>query len=275
MNIPLQTVEKFSPAYVAGSRVTVSSMCFPHEHRKTIKDSSPSQTSGIYLVRDLGLMPFGQALDIQMAAVQEVAKGEAERIFCVEHPPVITLGRNSGREHLLVPPEVLEQQGISLVQASRGGSISCHFPGQLVACPILRMARRPGGLRGLVHDLEEAVIQAVAFFGLQARRSSGRPGVWVGERKIASIGLGLRKWVSFHGLALNVCKDTSLFDLITPCGLHGVRPTSVHGELNRERPDLREMKEALTRAMGGVFSIRFDGFLPISRQRMDNVFPVG
>lgn len=229
-------------------------MCPLLEHQIIIKNSSPSQTPCKCLVRDLGLMPFDQALDIQTAAVEEVAKGEKEQIFFVEHPPVITLGRNSGREHLLVAPEVLKQKGISLVQASRGGSITCHYPGQLVAYPILRMARRPGGLRGLVHDLEEAVIQTLALFALHAQRSPGRPGVWIEDRKIASIGLGLRKWVSFHGLALNVCKDTSLFEMITLCGLNGVRPTSVHGELNRERPDMRDIKQALGCVMGDILS---------------------
>lgn len=233
-------------------------MCFPPEHRKSVKDSPHPQAPGTCLVHDLGLVPFDQALSIQAAAVEEVACGGPERIFFAEHPPVITLGRNSGREHLLVSPEFLAQNGIALVRTSRGGSITCHYPGQLVVYPILRMARRPGGLRGLVHDLEEAVMRTLAFFGLHARRSPGRPGVWIGERKIASIGLGLRKWVSFHGLALNVRKDTSLFDLITLCGLHGIRPASVHGELNLERPDMQEIKEALGRAMSGIFRFRLD-----------------
>lgn len=203
-------------------------------------------------------MPYGQALGIQKAAVDEVAAGGPERLFFVEHPPVITLGRNSGREHLLIAPERLAQQGIELVQTSRGGSITCHYPGQLVAYFIFRMDLRPGGLRRLVHDMEEAVIQALTHFGLHAQRSPGRPGAWVNERKIASIGLGLRKWVSSHGLALNLCRDTSLFDLITPCGLCGVRPTSVHGELDRERPDMREMKEVLDRIMRKGFDSKPD-----------------
>lgn len=222
-------------------------MCVHVEHGNARTVSSPPQAPVTCL--DLGLMAFDQVVNIQMAAVEEVANGGQERIFFVEHPPVITLGRNSGRDHLLVAQEVLEQQGISLVQTSRGGSITCHYPGQLVVYPILRMARRPGGLRGLVQDLEEAVIRVLALFGLQALRSPARPGVWIGERKIASIGLGLRKWVSFHGLALNVCRDTSLFDLITLCGLYGVRSTSVHGELKRERPDMQEMKRALDKVL--------------------------
>ena len=202
-------------------------------------------------------MPFDQALDLQLAAVNDVAAGGQEWLFLVEHPPVITLDRNSGREHFLAEPEFLAQQGIALTRASRGGSITCHYPGQLVAYPILRLARRPGGLRRLVHDLEEAAILALAGFGVQGRRSQGRPGVWIKERKIVSIGLGLRKWVSFHGLALNISRDTSLFDLITPCGLHGVRPTSMHRELDASLPDMQEMKQALTWTMGGI--LHFSG----------------
>lgn len=202
---------------------------------------------------DLGLMPYSQTLDIQMAAVEDVARGGAQRLFFVEHTPVITLGRNSGREHLLVGPDLLACQGISLVQTNRGGSITCHYPGQLVAYPILRMDRRPGGLRRLVHDLEEATIRSLATFGLCTRRCPGRPGVWVENRKIASIGLGLRKWVSCHGLAVNLTRDTSLFELITPCGLCGVQPTSVHGELFGTQPDMMEMKNALEGALGEVF----------------------
>lgn len=207
------------------------------------------------IFHDLGLMPFVPAQELQLAALEEVAAGGQERIFLVEHPPVITLGRSSGREHLRVDPEFLAARGIALVQTARGGSITCHYPGQLVAYPILRMARRPGGLHGLVHALEAAVISVLAEFDLSAQRCSGRPGVWIGERKIASIGLGLRKWISYHGLALNLCRDTSLFELITLCGLRGVRPASVHGELNANRPDMERLKAVLTRnladALGG------------------------
>jgi lipoyl(octanoyl) transferase len=213
-----------------------------------------NQSPNGLLVHDLGLMPFLPAQGIQTAAVEEIADGGTERLYLVEHPPVITLGRNSGREHLLVNPSVLTQRGVALIQTSRGGSITCHYPGQLVLYPIFRMARRPGGLRGLVHDLEEATIRSLAVFGLDARRHSGRPGVWIGERKIASIGLALRKWVSYHGLALNLCRNTSLFDLITLCGLQGVRPTSVHGELNRDQPDMEKMKATLAAAMRDIFT---------------------
>lgn len=222
-------------------------------------DAPASQTPDKCLVHDLGLMPFDQALDLQLAAVDDVAAGGQERLFLVEHHPVITLGRNSGREHLLADPKFLAQHGITLTRTSRGGSITCHYPGQIVAYPILRLARRPGGLRRLVHDLEEAAILALVGFGVQGRRSEGRPGVWVKEHKIASIGLGLRKWVSFHGLALNICRDTSLFNLITPCGLHGVRPTSVHRELDASLPDMQKMKQTLAGTMDEILHLSGSG----------------
>ncbi|GAB6059805.1 lipoyl(octanoyl) transferase LipB [Desulfonatronum parangueonense] len=191
-------------------------------------------------------MPYRTALDIQMEAVREAAEHGSERLLVGEHPPVITLGRNSGSDHLHVSPEYLAEKGIDLVQASRGGSITCHFPGQLVIYPILRLDRRPGGLRRLVRDLEEAVIQTLEELSLAAHRTQSRPGVWVGPGKIASIGLALKHWVSYHGLALNVGADTSLFDLITPCGLHGVTVTSVHRELHRaEQQTMSEIKHRL------------------------------
>jgi lipoyl(octanoyl) transferase len=206
------------------------------------------------IVQDLGLMLYDLALDIQAEAVRDVVTGGMERLLVLEHPPVITLGRNSGAEHLLVSLETLVERGIQLVHAARGGSVTCHFPGQLVIYPILRLNQRPGGLRRLVSNLEEAVIRTLTPYGLPAVRNTGRPGVWIQDRKIASIGLALKHWVTFHGLALNVGLNTSLFDLITPCGLSGVRVTSVHGELGQEEPGMAEVKEALVGVLREVLA---------------------
>ena len=197
------------------------------------------------IVQDLGLTPTDQALAIQTEAVGEVAAGGAERLLVLEHPPVITLGRNSGAEHLRLAPDCMARLGIEVVQTSRGGSVTCHFPGQLVVYPVLRLNRRPGGLRRLVFVLEEAVIRTLASCGLPAARSPGRPGVWVQGRKIAFIGLAVKQWVTFHGLSLNICRDTSLFEMITPCGQIDVQVTSVHGELGREEPGFAGVKAAL------------------------------
>jgi len=203
---------------------------------------------------EFGLEMYIRALAHQSVAVQEVAAGRVERLLVMEHPPVITLGRNSGAEHLRITPETLTHQGIQVVQTSRGGSVTCHYPGQLVVYPILRLNHRPGGLRQLVSALEEAVIRALASYGLSATRSPGRPGIWIKERKIASIGLALKNWVTYHGLALNVNRDTSLFDLIRPCGLPGVRVTSVHGELDRDEPEISAMSGTLIRHLREVLA---------------------
>ncbi len=182
-------------------------------------------------VVDLGLISWQEALELQMRRVEEVEREQAPpALFLLEHPPVITLGRSGNTGNLLVSRETLRQRGVELVHARRGGDVTCHFPGQLVAYPIVRVAARPGGLRRLFHDLEQSVIDLLSCFAIQAGREQGRPGVWVQGRKIASIGLGMRRWVSFHGLALNVAYNIDLFSMLTPCGLAGVRMTSMERE---------------------------------------------
>ncbi len=182
-------------------------------------------------VRDLGLISWRNALDIQMLRVDEVAAGTAPpALFLLEHEPVITLGRSGKRDSLHVSEQELERRGIALEHARRGGDVTCHFPGQLVAYVVLHAGNRPGGLKQLFFDLEQAVIDLLEEFQIPATREEGRPGVWVQGRKIASIGLGVRRWVTFHGLALNVKQDLALFELLTPCGLAGVTPTSMERE---------------------------------------------
>ena len=179
------------------------------------------------LVTDLGRMAFAEAWQVQEQAVAERLAGGPDRLFLVEHDPVVTLGRHGGRENLLVPPEYLARHGVALAEASRGGNITCHFPGQVVAYPIFKISRAGGGLRGLFTDLEAVVIAVLAGYGVRGEREPGRPGVFVAGRKIASIGLAVKKYVTAHGLALNVGRDLGVFSLITPCGLAGVAPTSL------------------------------------------------
>ena len=202
---------------------------------------------------DLGLISYAEAEAIQKETLEKVVNGAEETLFLLEHPPVITLGRNGGRENLHVSDEFLQQQGIELVQSSRGGNITCHFPGQLVAYPIFRVAKKPGGMRGLFTDLEEVVIQTCAHFGLETGRQEGRPGVWIDNRKICSIGIAMRKWTSYHGLAFNVHRNVDLFSLITLCGLADATPTSLEHELHREDIDIQEVKHVLTKAFRTTF----------------------
>ncbi len=203
---------------------------------------------------DLGLIPYTQAEKIQRQRVRQVAQGAEDTVYLLEHPSVITLGRNGGREHLHLDPETLYDMGVELIQSSRGGNITCHFPGQLVAYPIVRITPRRGGLRALFHDLEEVIIRTLACFGLHGHRHTGRPGVWMENRKICSMGIAMQHWTSYHGLALNVCRDITLFDAITLCGLPDARPTSCHAELDDDTLTVQEVKHVCAEQFRAVLA---------------------
>ncbi len=206
------------------------------------------------IVRDLGLTPYHQALDAQLRRRAEVQAGAEATLFLVEHPPVVTLGRRGKVDGLLVSRETLEAQGVELAHAARGGDVTCHFPGQLVAYPIMRLDRRPGGVRAFFHDLEEVVLRALAELDITARRRHGRAGVWVQDRKIASVGVAVKHWTTYHGLALNVARDLSLFRLIHPCGDPATRPTSVATELDDDSITMEQVKNVLIQHFQAVFA---------------------
>ncbi|WP_028574902.1 lipoyl(octanoyl) transferase LipB [Desulfonatronovibrio hydrogenovorans] len=202
---------------------------------------------------DLGLMDYNEAFQIQLEALKEVVDGGAERVFLLEHYPVITLGRNRTAANLLVTEKELQARGVDLVKTSRGGDITCHFPGQLVIYPILRIEKQPGGLKQFFLNLESAVITTLACYGIKAVRKEGRSGVFVQDRKIASTGIGVKKWTTYHGLALNIFRDLELFELINPCGVSGGKTTSVHLELDSCHPDMATVKNDAASAMKNIF----------------------
>ena len=179
---------------------------------------------------DLGCIAYQRAFEIQQKAQAFVLRGGDDILLLLEHPPTVTMGKNSGQENL--PPNLVGMWGsaVDVVHSTRGGNITCHFPGQLVAYPIINLKKRTGGVRAYVHDVEETAIRTVRQFGIEATRNPGFPGVWVGNSKIASLGIAVRRHVTLHGLAMNVDKDLSLFNIITPCGLDGVTATSVQRE---------------------------------------------
>ncbi len=203
---------------------------------------------------DCGLMEYEAAEAMQRERLAEVSAGGEDTLFVLEHPPVITIGRHGGGEHLLAAPGFLKSRGIALCPSARGGKITCHFPGQLVAYPVFRIAGRPGGLKGFFADIEEAVIETAAAFGVAAERRAGFPGVWTARGKLCSIGVAVKRWVTWHGLALNVGPDVSLFDLITLCGIEGARPTSLALELGGDAPPMSGVKEVLAHAVQTRFA---------------------
>jgi len=171
-------------------------------------------------------MEYASALDLQEALVARRLVGGDDVLLLLEHPPVYTLGRGGD-------PAFLGDAAMSdvpVVRTSRGGQVTYHGPGQLVGYPIVDLHGHRLDVRWYVRRLEETLIRALAALGVPAERRDGAPGVWTGGAKIASIGIALRRWVTWHGFALNVAPDVSPFERITPCGLSGVRMTSVARE---------------------------------------------
>lgn len=211
----------------------------------------------------LGLLPYAEAFSVQRAAHAEVAAGGRERVLLVEHPPVITLSRRKGvREHLLVSEECLASRGIALEETDRGGDVTAHAPGQLVAYPILRLGDHGLNLSRYMRLLESVVIDTAAAFGVAAGCEAGATGVWVSrtgrpDAKLCALGVRIAKNITLHGLALNVTTDLSLFELIDPCGL-GHRPvTSLLDLLGDGCPAMREVQavlvDRLLRGLEGSF----------------------
>ena len=185
------------------------------------------------LVADLGTVSYADALALQRAAARARISGELgeDLLILVEHPPVVTLGRSSKTNHLLASPALLAARGVELHEVERGGDVTFHGPGQLVGYPIVDLKRHKRDLHWYLRQVEEAIIRGVAPLGIGAERSPGQTGVWTHGRKLASIGVHARDWVTWHGFALNVTTDLRYFDLIVPCGIADVEMTSVHREL--------------------------------------------
>jgi lipoate-protein ligase B len=173
-----------------------------------------------------GLVPYDEALRRQKALMREVIAGEPGALVLCEHPLTLTLGRASHEANLLWPREELARRGYALIEADRGGDVTLHAPGQLVVYPIidLRLAQRDLG--AYLDKLGQASVDFLADFGIVAESVKDRRGVWVGAAKIASIGIGVSRWVTYHGVAVNINNDLSLFRAIRPCGLD-VAMTSV------------------------------------------------
>lgn len=169
---------------------------------------------------DLGRADYKTVLDLQRKLHSRRCAGEiGDLVLTVEHDPVFTIGRTGSTDHLLVDRERLEQEGISLCEVERGGDITYHGPEQLVVYPIVDLRARGRDLKRFIADLEETAIRTVRRWEIEANRRATYPGVWVGSRKIASVGVYVKRWVTRHGLALNIDVDPAHFAMIRPCGL--------------------------------------------------------
>lgn len=205
-------------------------------------------------VYDLGLVPFEEALELQKALHQERAQGlRGDLLLLLEHPHVLTIGTGGRAENILLDAENLKATGVPVYRINRGGDVTYHGPGQLVGYPILDLRLLGRDLHLYLRSLEEVFIRLLSELALEGRCVPGRTGVWVGEEKVLALGIGVRRWVSMHGFALNVEPDLGYFELINPCGIRDAGVTSLKVLLG-ETPPMEELKEALLRHFGDVFS---------------------
>ena len=210
------------------------------------------------LVADLGVVPYGAALERQRGLAEDRIAGRLadDLLLLLEHPPVVTLGRGARVSSMPIAPELLRRRGIEVFDIERGGDVTYHGPGQLVGYPIFDLTQHRQDLHWFLRQIEEALIVALGRFGIPGERRESYTGVWTGGRKIASIGIHVRQWVTWHGFALNVTTDLTPFSLIVPCGIQDVVMTSIaqeRGDAAAGRHLGREAREAVVEAFVRTF----------------------
>ncbi|OGP93419.1 MAG: lipoyl(octanoyl) transferase [Deltaproteobacteria bacterium RBG_16_48_10] len=197
-----------------------------------------------YIV-DLGLIDYEKAWELQHQLWSKRVEGELpDLLLLLEHPHVITLGRRGNRSCLIATPDELEKRKVPIFHVERGGDVTYHGPGQIVGYPILNLKEYGYRLVRFVDQLEEVILRVLKDFGIEGKRDALNRGIWVDREKIASIGVAIKRWVSFHGFALNYETDLRYFDLIHPCGLEGVKMTST-GKLLGRKISRNEMIEKI------------------------------
>ena len=224
------------------------------------------------LVVELGRLAFTEALELQRAVSAARITGAIpdDVLLLVEHQAVVTLGRSTKGDNLHIPDAVLAARGVDRYEIERGGDATFHGPGQLVGYPIVDLKQHTQDLHWYLRQVEEALIVALSHVGLVAGRVTKYTGVWIDDRKIASIGVHARDWVTRHGFALNVNTDLSYFDLFTPCGIADVVMTSTQRELGAAAPSLKTMQRLTTAAFAATFALES---VAASRADLDSLLP--
>ena len=188
----------------------------------------PAANSPPARILELGLVDYDRTRSIQLQLVDKRVDGRITDTFVfVEHPPTITVGRGALENNILASEEILKQRDVQVCETERGGDVTFHGPGQQVIYPIINLEQRGRDLHRFLRDLEEVVINFLENYDIKGERIPGKTGVWVSDKKICAIGIAVKRWVSYHGLALNLCTDLSYFDLINPCGLPSSTVTSL------------------------------------------------
>jgi lipoate-protein ligase B len=205
----------------------------------------------------LGRLGYLEALELQRSLARDRISGAIPQdlLLLIEHPPVVTLGRSSKQKHLVASPEFLQSKGVELFEVERGGDVTFHGPGQLVGYPIVDLKRHKQDLHWYLRKIEEALINSLDDYGISGERNTAYTGVWTRGKKIASIGVHARDWVTWHGFALNVTTDLSYFDLIVPCGIDGVVMTSIARELGSDDISMQDVRDRVTARFAAAFDL--------------------
>jgi lipoyl(octanoyl) transferase len=212
------------------------------------------EDENIIHICDCGLTNYKQVLELQHELCEKRRCSKIPNtVLVVEHPPVITLGARQSANKLLVSRDELAKKHIDVVDIRRGGGTTAHNPGQLVFYPILHLKDLELGVTEYIRELEAIGSELLQQLGIAGQRRKGYPGLWVGDRKIASIGVRVSRFVTYHGMAINIQNDLSIFDLFVPCGLDGVEITSVYKETGMQHP-MSQVKEKLSALLVRHFS---------------------
>lgn len=211
----------------------------------------------VLTVYKLGVVNYRKALELQLSLLDQIKRGDVgDTLLLLEHPPTFTLGRRGKPNHLVKNVEDLQNSGICFENVGRGGDITYHGPGQLVGYPILDLNHQKRDIHLFLRNIEEVIIIALSDFGITGERKTDYTGVWVKDDKIASIGIGVKRWTTYHGFALNVNTDLSYFDIIVPCGIPGIKMTSIKKLSGGQRDiDMSGVKDSIVGAFSRVFGM--------------------
>ncbi len=203
----------------------------------------------------LGVVDYGEAYNLQKQLLEEHIQGKGrDSLLLLQHNPVITIGRSGSRDNILIPESALTAAGIETYETDRGGDVTYHGPGQLIGYPIINLRHFRKDVHWYLRRLEETIIKALAEYGITGERMEGYTGVWVGNEKIAAIGVGIKRWITYHGFALNVYPDMSHFQMIRPCGIIDKGVTSVERLLGY-RADMDKIAEKAVSAFAEVLDV--------------------
>ncbi len=225
------------------------------ERNRAVAAASAPAGEQMWQVLSLGLLPYARGLETQEGFVRKRLQGATpDTLILVEHSPVVTLGRAKTTANLVLTPAEMRARGIDFFEVTRGGDATYHAPGQLVGYPIFDLTRHGRDVLRFCRGIEAALIATLSGFGLGALSIPGKAGVWIDGRKIASLGISLRRWVTFHGFALNVSIALEGFRVIRPCGEEPGIMTSMEAELG-ERPSMEQVRERVVREFGAAFQL--------------------